>query len=84
MKKVIVVLGIILLCGLSANAQNSISFTDSLKIYEGTWKYENTQNAEFFIIKLAMYSSRQEGKTYYDYLGTYRIVTGKQIGRAHV
>ena len=80
MKKIIVVLSIMLLCGLSAKAQNSISFTDSLKIYEGTWKYENTQNAEFFIIKLAMYSSRKEGKTYYDYLGTYSYrKNGKEI-----
>ena len=80
MKKIIVLLCAILLCGLSANAQKSMSFTDSLKMYEGTWKYENTQNAEIFIIKLVMYSSLKDGKTYYDYLGTYSYrKNGKEV-----
>jgi len=80
MKKIIVLLCAILLCGLSANAQTSMSFTDSLKMYEGTWKYENTQNAEIFIIKLAMYSSLKYGETCYDYLGTYSYrKNGKEV-----
>ena len=71
MKKIIVLLSIILLCGLNVKAQNSISFTDSLKIYEGTWKYENTQTKEIFIIKLTQFTDHSQSNVRYGYLGTY-------------
>ena len=52
MKRIIVVLGIMLLCGLSANAQNSLSYKDSASVYEGTWRYENPTTHEVFTIQL--------------------------------
>ena len=71
MKKIIVLLCAILLCGLSANAQTSMSFTDSLKIYEGTWKYENTQTKEILIVKLTQFTDHSKSNVRYGYLGTY-------------
>jgi len=71
MKKIIVLLCAILLCGLSANAQTSMSFTDSLKIYEGTWKYENTQTKEILIVKLTQFTDHSKSDVRYGYFGTY-------------
>ena len=71
MKKIIVLLSIILLCGLSVKAQNFLSYKDSLDIYEGTWKYENTQTKEIFIIKLTQFTDHSQSNVRYGYLGTY-------------
>jgi hypothetical protein len=52
MKKIIVLLSMMLLCGLSANAQSSLSYKDSASVYEGTWRYENPTTHEVFTIQL--------------------------------
>ena len=48
-----------------------MSFTDSLKIYEGTWKYENTQTKEILIVKLTQFTDHSKSDVRYGYFGTY-------------
>ena len=76
MKRIIVVLGIMLLCGLSARAQNSLSYKDSLDIYEGTWKYENANTKEIFIIKLKEFTDHKDNDVNYNFFGTYSYSKG--------